>query len=855
MTPAEIAKAADDLGLAMIAITDHNRIGNVEAALEAAGELSVLVLPGVELSTIQGHLLAYFPSLDSLKRFYYSLEFDADYNACRQSIPQCCDAAAANHGFCIGAHIDASGGFELEVQGYGDPKRAIAGHEGLVALEVASLSSQDWFSDSDESEARRTLLTLRRHALDRPDSYCWPVVVFSDAHTLTAFRSASNTGKVMRVKMETPSFDSLKTAFADPSSRLRIEEAVPERVPRFVGIRTSGGFLGEKTIRFSNNLTCIIGGRGTGKSTLLESLRVAAGYRSDSKLVDSEVWPDLIELLYEDETGAQHVLTRRKLSGQLDPTGGSAQTRLEIPLESYGQGETASRIQNCQEDPGILLSFLDPFTGVENLNREDDRLREELTKNEADLKDVELRVSRLPQVVAKLNDLQAKMDSLKRQDIGELVRLEEELSGGRTFREQVISRLNDLFATIEKSLGNREPIDILMALEPGEDSLGAEHLASIKAIIEEVGQHLDAAKADWTNAAGDHITALRAIIATWKGTETELESRIEDRRKALIAQGIQPDLKSIRKITDDHAETRAQLEELRAVAKQQKELELRRMTLVKDRRRTRSRISSTRSAWARQVTGLMKGTLRDYVISIKFQEGALSPECVRFLTEAMQWRTVNFRKAQALTRHFSPFDLIDVGRRADVDRLLQVTYEDGSIVLDQPEASRLVACLADKQHRRALEAMSFEDLPRIQVTKWTHSENGDRNAVTRGFERLSLGQQQAVLLAVLMLSESGSPLIVDQPEDNLDNEFIYRTIVGNLKRTKERRQVIIVTHNANIAVLGDSELILPLKATSERAEVQGAGSIDSRKTRDAACEILEGSAEAFKRRARIYGFE
>src|ERR1700680_4097901 len=83
------------------------------------------------------------------------------------------------------------------------------------------------------------------------------------------------------------------------------------------------------------------------------------------------------------------------------------------------------------------------------------------------------------------------------------------------------------------------------------------------------------------------------------------------------------------------------------------------------------------------------------------------------------------------------------------------------------------------------------------------------------FSQLSLGQQQSVLLSIHLFSKSNDPLVIDQPEDNLDSEFIYKTCVRSLRKVKETRQVILVTHNANIAVLGDAELIVPLRATNE----------------------------------------
>ena len=94
-----------------------------------------------------------------------------------------------------------------------------------------------------------------------------------------------------------------------------------------------------------------------------------------------------------------------------------------------------------------------------------------------------------------------------------------------------------------------------------------------------------------------------------------------------------------------------------------------------------------------------------------------------------------------------------------------------------------------------------------------------------------MGQQQSVLLALMLSADSVAPLIIDQPEDNLDGEFIYQSLVPVLRRAKERRQVIVVTHNANIAVLGDAEQIVALKSTSDKSGIVARGSIDEPATK------------------------
>ena len=153
----------------------------------------------------------------------------------------------------------------------------------------------------------------------------------------------------------------------------------------------------------------------------------------------------------------------------------------------------------------------------------------------------------------------------------------------------------------------------------------------------------------------------------------------------------------------------------------------------------------------------------------------------------------------------------------------------------------------------SLECLRFDDLPQIIVTKYVDT-GGVRKPIIRRISQLSLGQQQSVLLGILLLSDSTKPLLIDQPEDNLDSEFIYKTIVKTLRKIKEQRQVIIVTHNPNIAVLGDAELIIPLKSTNNKAMIISSGSIDNSDTVKLCCQILEGGESAFKQRQEIYGF-
>jgi ABC-type enterochelin transport system ATPase subunit len=170
------------------------------------------------------------------------------------------------------------------------------------------------------------------------------------------------------------------------------------------------------------------------------------------------------------------------------------------------------------------------------------------------------------------------------------------------------------------------------------------------------------------------------------------------------------------------------------------------------------------------------------------------------------------------------------------------------------EAGEIIGKLGEWQPWVAIQRCVFEDRPAIQVTKMIMLPNGKRIPNIKAFTKLSLGQQQSILLTILLFSQSKVPLVIDQPEDNLDSEFVYTTLVRSLRAIKEKRQVIVVTHNANIAVLGDAELIIPLRAQSENSVIRDRGSIDTNGTKNVACTILEGGQKAFKRRQRLYGF-
>ena len=114
-------------------------------------------------------------------------------------------------------------------------------------------------------------------------------------------------------------------------------------------------------------------------------------------------------------------------------------------------------------------------------------------------------------------------------------------------------------------------------------------------------------------------------------------------------------------------------------------------------------------------------------------------------------------------------------------------------------------------------------------------------------EKGSAGQKAAAILAFL-LSHGNEPLVIDQPEDDLDNSLIYDLIVKQIHENKSRRQIIIVTHNPNIVVNGDAEIVHVLKYDRGQIKINQQGGLDKLDIQKSICNIMEGGRQAFKMR-------
>ncbi|MDY3548935.1 hypothetical protein PG291_10005 [Riemerella anatipestifer] len=117
-----------------------------------------------------------------------------------------------------------------------------------------------------------------------------------------------------------------------------------------------------------------------------------------------------------------------------------------------------------------------------------------------------------------------------------------------------------------------------------------------------------------------------------------------------------------------------------------------------------------------------------------------------------------------------------------------------------------------------------------------------------------MGQKGTMYLKMKLATEAFSkPIIFDQPEDDLDNEFIINNLIGLFKELKKYRQIIIITHNANLVVNADAEQIIVAKNDNDKLSYIS-GSLENPNINKHIYKILEGGEQAFKNRERKYGF-
>lgn len=199
---------------------------------------------------------------------------------------------------------------------------------------------------------------------------------------------------------------------------------------------------------------------------------------------------------------------------------------------------------------------------------------------------------------------------------------------------------------------------------------------------------------------------------------------------------------------------------------------------------------------------------------------------------------------EKVSQNVMPREFIDLVINNDIDSLADKAD------LAKENAKKLIDTLNSKDALEDILAISHsvypEDIPSIEFRK----DDGNYYPLSE----LSIGQKCTALL-IIALSEGTRPIIIDQPEDSLDNPSVYEDIVSKLRMGKEKRQFILTTHNSSVGVASDSDIFIILKSTATRGDIKCSGAIDRSNVRLEIIKHLEGGDKPYKLKSKKYNIK
>lgn len=691
----------------------------------------------------------------------------------------------------------------------------------------------------------------------------------SDAKALTEKEDRDNyIGKRFTwIKMSSPSLEALRQAFLDHESRIRLQPERPtdsEHHPRFIQLSVQGAkFLDNQTVCFSSNLNCLIGGRGSGKSSLLEYLRFciqpdyASGLDSDSRdklerirntvsetssslLVEFEVAPGLRDVVELRPYANDHRLTTRDEVHDL-------RTVLDqLQVQFFSQGEL-TRLTRPGQNPVVRLIDASCADALSELNTQEEAIRGKLQQLFSARHQERLLKGELQRLKQSVQELSRQWQA--RVDIQEVARIDRQAQDAKAYRRRT-RELTELAAT---QLRNA-----ISALEPIEDLPdGAEHWPHVEVfanlreesrrayerLIEEVGASIERFEASCTLAAtGDR----------WTEVLDDLQEAEQRFFEACEAKGVRPeeaknlqDLDQQRRAAEQRAQTKER--ELATLGQQTAGLDA---ALNELHSVWRSQFSKRREACEamRNSTTRIEICYMQDPATFRSAWNRLAPRDLRFRL-GKSWDEIGnslFHAFREDTTADSPWEVLS-----------QWLSQPARIPADSAAAS-LATELA--QHLQADDMRAiWENIRLTRVDDWIDVEllRPDRSSAgwLSGKEGnvLSEGQRNTALLSII-LAQGRGPIVIDQPEDELDSNYIYSDLVPLLRRAKNGRQLILATHNANLPVNADAELIYALDAQGARGRRRTQGGLDRPDVTKAVLDIMEGSERAFKQRREKYRF-
>lgn len=665
------------------------------------------------------------------------------------------------------------------------------------------------------------------------------------------------------VKMSEISFEGLRQVFIDPEHRcinwMELKDIGIEFNPNQItynyvsGIKLSEfSHISEMNMRFSPNLNCIVGGRGTGKSTIVDAMDFGVGDKtelSQCQLIDKTFTKDDARIVTFFNFGIDKPYQidtyrlKKQLIQEVQDDNGKVDVPPKFKVDFYGQKEIFDLLEEDENVSGSgvspLVKMIDSKISAELYKYSDemDQSVLEMMRLSEEYKSNRKRVKELPTIKAEIEKAESILKKFKASGLEKarnefeqtdltIKKLEKIFNENQTLIEKdtekyqiVINNLNEEIEAIKSN--------------PVENKDGIDSLTNLKEILLKLVKGFEERKSEIEEEKNRF--ELMSIYSRREDLREKYQESIDDLKNT--------GGENIEEIQNQLQKNKNRQIELINIQNKQVELETKIFQSIEQFLEKRIEISKRR-----------KNVVSDLEldnVTIEIEE----------LGHKARWKQ-NLQKELGKTGSYdSEFEsLADTILNADNKfsnykkfMFFLLTTDSGDISEIFPEAKnlRFNKIWSDKQSNDTLSSI-IKVIPEDKIAIKIIEANGVMD-INEG----SPGQKSAAILAFI-LNSGTDPLIIDQPEDDLDNSLIYNLVVKSIRKMKNRRQIIIVTHNPNIPVLGDAEGIIILERDNNGKvtfrKQKKAGCIEEKLIREGICDIMEGGEDAFRKREQKYQY-
>lgn len=616
-------------------------------------------------------------------------------------------------------------------------------------------------------------------------------------------------------------------------------------------IKVTGGFLDGLDLPFAEGLNCVIGGRGTGKTTLLEFIRYALNLSGEvdgeiearlDKLLKGNLNNGVVEIEFVTSDDVVYVVKRAYKEKPMifDASGEAVDPRiLESGLAISAAIFSQNQIETIAGDTAAQKELLDRFIrrDILKIGQEIARTQTHLKTNAGNLQLLEqslqgddLNNQELPAMKERLDKLNKELSTAN---------IEPEVaaaSKAKQRRDMEATALSGMAPVMERARLKVEPLR--SGLFPGlldsiPDSL-------IDGPNGPLFTKLKKTLTDGINEFNTHI--LEALTSIERMNESAEETAAELKKRHV------PEDAAYHEILAKRKDNQARVKDRDTLARQVAELDAKRAARSQVEEQIKAiRVAREKLLWEYSDQCEKRFKLRSGIasiltdllgrnIAIKVHQQADTAAYNQFLGSLMLGSGKHYKdKLPKVTMSVPPRQLVKLAEKDDVPALAEATGLTADFARFLLDAVR-----KNPEAMRDLEALDTDDAVEVQLLVGSEFKPTDK---------VSTGQKCSAILPLLLL-DSEAPLLIDQPEDNLDNSYVSETVVPKLIDAQKKRQMIFVTHNPNIPVLGDARQVIVMKSDGKLALLDKVGDVDSVKKE--IIRLLEGGFDAFEKRRKRY---